>query len=53
MNEEKIQAFLDELTALTLKHGLAINDTGEIWELEPEDADRKYQMDEVSILRFE
>lgn len=30
MSEEWIKAFLDELTALTLRYGLAINDTGEV-----------------------
>jgi len=50
MDEQKFDEFLDELTALSHKHGLAIN--GGLWELQPEDAERRYVCDEDSQLDF-
>jgi len=38
MSDEKIQAFLDELTALSHKHGLGINPDGDLFELEADDS---------------
>lgn len=52
MSDEKIQAFLDELTELSHKHGLAINPDGDLFELEPDDTERKYHCDEDSKVDF-
>ena len=48
MSNEEIQAFLDILTALSHRYGLAINSDGDLFEIKPEDADRRYYCDEDS-----
>lgn len=55
MDEERINEFLSELTTLSHKYGIGINDieSTELYELEPEDAERRYSCDQQSILHFE
>ena len=55
MEDEKVSGFLSELTALSHKYGLGINDieSTELYELEAEDAERRYSIDNQSILRFD
>lgn len=52
MSDERIQEFLTELTELSHKHGLGIN-MGQLYELEPEDVERVYGINEGSDLSFE
>jgi hypothetical protein len=51
MKDQKIKAFLDELTALSHKHGLGLT-RAQTFELEAEDAERAYQMDDDSLVDF-
>lgn len=53
MSDEKIQVFLEELTALSHKHGLGITSRGELFELEGEDRELKYHCDDSSKLWFD
>lgn len=55
MEDDKINSFLSELTALSHKHGIGINDIecAELYELEAEDAERRYSIDKQSLLHFE
>lgn len=52
MTNEQIQAFLDELTVLSHKHGLGINADADLFELEDDDAERRYHCDENSVIDF-
>ena len=52
MPDEKINAFLAELTLLSVKHGLAINQNGDLWEMESDDYERKYSCDNDSKIDF-
>lgn len=52
MSDEKINAFLNELTSLSHKHGLGVNSNGDLYELEAEDAERRYSCDDDSKLDF-
>ena len=52
MSYEKINAFLTELTWLSLKHGLGINSNGDLYEMEADDHDRRYRCDEDSRIDF-
>lgn len=51
-SDAKLAAFLDELTTLSRKHGYGINRTGELYELELEDAERRYRCDDDSRINF-
>lgn len=51
MGQEKIEAFLTELTALSHRHGVGVKD-GALYELELEDGERRYNCDEESRLDF-
>lgn len=51
MNQEQIEQFLYELTALSHRHKVGIKD-GELYELELEDSERRYSCDEQSVLDF-
>lgn len=53
MDDNKIMAFLEELTALSHKHGLGINPDGDLFELESDDAERTYRCDDNSHLDFQ
>ena len=55
MEDEKINQFLSELTALSHKHGLGINGIqgAELYELEAEDSERRYTCDQQSQIDFE
>lgn len=54
MTDEKINDFLAELTTLSHKHGLGINPhNGDLFELEADDAERRYTCDDSSHLDFE
>lgn len=46
------QEFLDGLTALSLKHGIAITGSPVLFLMEPEDNARNYQIDGDSGLSF-
>lgn len=50
--EQKTEAFLAELTALSRKYGLGINRSGEIYLLESSHAWRKYRCDSDSRITF-
>lgn len=52
MDNDKIETFLNELTALSHKHGLGI-DGAELYELESEDSERRYTCGNNSLLDFE
>lgn len=52
MEDDKLQQFLTELTALSHKHGLGINGA-ELYELESDDSERRYTCDNNSLLGFE
>jgi len=52
MSEEKLNAFLGELTELSLKHGLGINEGGVLYELESDDYERRYSCDSESKIDF-
>lgn len=51
MDQEQIEQFLNELTALSHRHKLGING-GELYELDLEDSERRYSCDEESVLDF-
>lgn len=55
MDDEKVSQFLAELTVLSDKYGIGINDIEctELYELEPEDASRRYSVDNKSFIHFE
>jgi hypothetical protein len=53
MNDQKLIVFLDELTALSHKHGLGINPDGDLFELDADDAELSYHCDDNSHLDFE
>lgn len=52
MSEEKINAFLAELTALSHKHGLGITPDGDLFEMEADDSERQYSCDGSSKIDF-
>lgn len=52
MSEEKLNMFLCELTELSLKHGLGINEGGVLYELESDDYERHYSCDDESKINF-
>ena len=50
MDDKKLQQFLDDLTAVSRKHGLVINPDGDLFEMEAEDYKLKYACDDNSHL---
>ena len=53
MDDEKLQQFVSELTALSHKYGLGITDEPHLFVLESDDASRRYSCDQESRLHFE
>lgn len=52
MEQEKLRAFLDELTELSHKHGLGITGYPALFVLEADDTERRYSCDDDSQLEF-
>jgi hypothetical protein len=52
MSNERLNIFLNDLTELSLKHGLGINEGGVLYELESDDYERRYSCDEDSKIDF-
>jgi len=47
-----LEAFLSELTAISLRHSIGIAGSPVLYGMEREDFDRKYHVDEQSRLQF-
>jgi len=52
VSEEHIQRFLDELTALSVRYGIAISGSPALFLLEREDSDSVYSINDASELTF-
>ena len=47
-----LAAFLSELTAISVKHGIGIEGSSILFAMKPDDFERKYSVDERAHLKF-